>query len=356
MFLKIFQKIRKDSRGSALILAMIVLISGVLIFSAISSISLLQRSASSKARSSTEAFQLADSCVEWSLWKYKNHSGDPISTIGSFNGDVFSLDNLPSSLTVGGEEYDTGCDMYLIGADRDGDGKGDVINDATELLSTVEEVRSIATAGSGEDVARRAVQVGLTASCPATFTDDRDGQEYKAVKIGDQCWMAENLNVGEPIPLSQRLPNKDAIIEKWCYNNDCDSYGGLYTLAESLDGDSIPGSKGICPEGWHIPKIDEYYILMEKQGYTGHLSGGCDSSTDSKTAENSLEIGGESPFEAGFYGSRHYFYGTASFTDFGDKAKFLTFDGSIFSIVNGEGLCVQTYPVTEGLSVRCLKD
>ncbi len=33
----------------------------------------------------------------------------------------------------------------------------------------------------------------------ATFTDARDGQIYKQVTIGTQCWMAENLNIGTMI-------------------------------------------------------------------------------------------------------------------------------------------------------------
>lgn len=36
--------------------------------------------------------------------------------------------------------------------------------------------------------------------CPNTMTDLRNGKSYSVVLIGDQCWMAENLNVGEMVP------------------------------------------------------------------------------------------------------------------------------------------------------------
>ncbi len=92
-----------------------------------------------------------------------------------------------------------------------------------------------------------------------------DGQPYATIKIGNQCWMAENLNIGKKINgnLSQ-TDNK--IIEKYCYNNDeskCDTYGGLYLWREMMQYYEIESTQGVCPSGWHIPDRKEWKTLIK---------------------------------------------------------------------------------------------
>lgn len=150
----------KDENGSALILVMVILISGILIFSAITSISLLQRSASSKARSSTEALQIADSCLEWTLMKYYDAdiAVDDIDDIGSITSNIFAPSNLPlGNFSVGSEDYDveSNCEVYLM------DSAGDDIDDDTKGIDEIEKIRSVGRAGFGDDVTTRAVQVNL---------------------------------------------------------------------------------------------------------------------------------------------------------------------------------------------------
>ena len=95
-----------------------------------------------------------------------------------------------------------------------------------------------------------------------TFNDSRDNQEYKWVELGNQIWMAENLNV-------YRLSGS------WYYNNDSASYssvyGRLYDWATVMNGEvsssaNPSGVQGICPAGWHLPSDAEWTELSDYAG------------------------------------------------------------------------------------------
>jgi uncharacterized protein (TIGR02145 family) len=85
------------------------------------------------------------------------------------------------------------------------------------------------------------------------------GETYETVVIGEQTWMARNLNYAVE---GSKCGDGNALSD--ANTPTCDTYGRLYnwTTAMSLDvscnlkscaTDILENHRGICPEGWHIP-------------------------------------------------------------------------------------------------------
>jgi len=107
-----------------------------------------------------------------------------------------------------------------------------------------------------------------TSFCSEGVTD-YDGHHYKTVKIGDQCWMAENLK-------SNHNADGTSITEVYNYENEYGNgltYGYLYTWAAVMNGepsseDNPSGVQGVCPDGWHVPSDAEWKELEMTLGMT----------------------------------------------------------------------------------------
>ena len=130
-----------------------------------------------------------------------------------------------------------------------------------------------------EDLVGAGVQVQdvIDAQRNGILIDPRDNQAYKTVMIGDQIWMAENLNFGTMINSTTGGDNNDGeqtdndIIEKYCYSDDganCATYGGLYQWDEMMQYVATESAQGVCPTGWHLPSDDEWKTLEMEFGMT----------------------------------------------------------------------------------------
>jgi len=103
-----------------------------------------------------------------------------------------------------------------------------------------------------------------------TTVTDIEGNSYEVVKIGNQVWMAENLkttkyNDGTIIPnITYDNQWSNLTTGAWAfYNNDAShnaKYGKLYNWYAVSK--TTNGNKNICPTGWHVPKDDEWKVLI----------------------------------------------------------------------------------------------
>jgi uncharacterized protein (TIGR02145 family) len=158
-------------------------------------------------------------------------------------------------------------------------------------------------------------------------------KKYRAVKIGNQTWMAKNLDIETP--------------NSWCYDNNpdnCAKYGRLYTWDAAMKA---------CPAGWHLPDRKEWSELVR-------FAGGDSAGIKLKAGPPEWNGTNEYGFSALPGGGR---YTGMSFDDLSSWGNWWTADEeSAFKAYRRNMLTRNAYVVEYhyqkgfGFSVRCVRD
>ncbi len=127
--------------------------------------------------------------------------------------------------------------------------------------------------------------VSLVLTVGNGFTDQRDGNSYCTITIGDQVWMAENLRY---LPSVYRS-NQESYTESRYYvydyqGNNVEEAKDTYNYNEYGVLYNNIAAQTACPAGWHLPSDSEWTeleIYLENHGY--NFDGYIDSDNDRDT-------------------------------------------------------------------------
>ena len=222
----------------------------------------------------------------------------------------------------------------------------------------------------------------LTPACPISQINDKEGNTYKLVSIGTQCWMQENLRVtkyndGTEIPLNTSGGQQGGEgQETWSalktgaycvYGNqpktesNFENYGYLYNWYAAkgvyATGPGPVESKNICPEKMHVPSVQEWNILKNYLGGEDQAGGKMKStslwitsSTDNNASGFSALPGGFRVFNSGSFGALGYYavFQSSTADPFGFPDVFILENSNSNLRFSG------AYEKSVGASVRCL--
>lgn len=147
-----------------------------------------------------------------------------------------------------------------------------------------------------------------TALVRDSLIDNRDGKIYRTITVGNQTWMAENLNYDYKV--------NGSTYGTYVNSDNGKIYGRYYTWAAAMDSAGVfsdesrgcgfdrkcsPESqtRGVCPEGWRIPASSEWEALYNSMGNSNYV-------VQSKIYVDGPSVYGFSLVNAGQYGHLYY--------------------------------------------------
>lgn len=116
-------------------------------------------------------------------------------------------------------------------------------------------------------------------SCGGITVTDYDGNIYRTIPIGQQCWLRENLRTTHfadgtaiaPGPNSSTSTTTPYRFAPHGHDEEVPRFGYLYNRVATMHGTDTSSSnpsgvQGICPAGWHVPSDAEWHQLFHFVG------------------------------------------------------------------------------------------
>ena len=221
---------------------------------------------------------------------------------------------------------------------------------------------------------------------------DYDGNLYKTVVLGDQCWMRENLRTkhyadGTLIEEATNGTSSTTVPYRYKgYVTDAQHEqdpsifvrcGYLYNWPAVMHGaassNSNPsGVQGICPNGWHVPSLLEWnklitYMQSQPRYFCNNNSSNVVKALSSKTGWNNTSqvcYPGNNPSDNNktLFSAQPVGYYNGSYHEYGNMAEFWTSTqsegGNAYrqTIRYNSDMGIATAPYATGYIVRCVKD
>ena len=181
----------------------------------------------------------------------------------------------------------------------------------------------------------------------------------KTVKIGNQEWMSENLNVdhyqnGDPIPEVKDAREWESLkTGAWCnYNNNPENgtkHGKLYNWY------AVNDPRGLAPEGWYIPRFTEFLRLATRINLDDNALKSVGRVSRWTAGYN---INGFSSLMSGHRSCNGTFHDLYSSSYFWSSTTFGPISANSINLYSDEGINIYKIPYdkTFGFSIRCLRD
>jgi uncharacterized protein (TIGR02145 family) len=269
-----------------------------------------------------------------------------------------------SPVTVRGVCWSTSSNPTILNSKtNDGAGTGSFTSSITSLTpGATYYVKAYATNNLGTGYGNQ-VSFSTTDYPNCGTVTDIDGNVYKTVTIGSQCWLRENLkttkyNDGTAIPMvTDNTVWSNLSTPGYCwYNNDAvtnkSTYGALYNWYTVNTGK-------LCPTGWHIPADAEWTVLTTYLGGESVAGGKLKETGTSHWLSPNTGATNTTGFTA-VPGSYRYFNGT--FFNFGIfgywwSSTEVTSTEAMYHVMRNDDTVAQSVYnyKQDGISVRCVK-